>query len=138
MESTTEPSLEGGLGIYRPVGSVSFDELTTMIRDAVAFCAARHIRELLVDTTRTTGFNSPSTLQRFTAVESWAGVGMGRVRLAVIARAEHIDPRRFGVTVAHNRGLSSNIFSTEAQARAWLDAMRAGTSEIAPDTREAH
>jgi hypothetical protein len=35
-----------------------------------------------------------------------------------------IDPRKFGVTVARNRGLVSNIFTTEAEARVWLDAKK--------------
>jgi hypothetical protein len=33
-----------------------------------------------------------------------------------------IHPQKFGVLVAANRGLSSNIFPTEREARAWLDA----------------
>jgi hypothetical protein len=32
-----------------------------------------------------------------------------------------IDPAKFGVTVAANRGLVSNVFTTEAEAVAWLD-----------------
>jgi hypothetical protein len=40
----------------------------------------------------------------------------------MVARAEMIHPHKFGVTVARNRGLVSNIFPTESEARAWLDA----------------
>jgi hypothetical protein len=40
----------------------------------------------------------------------------------MVARAEMIDPEKFGVTVAANRGLVSNIFTTELEARAWLHA----------------
>ena len=35
-----------------------------------------------------------------------------------------IDPQRFGVTVAVNRDLISNIFTTEAETRALLDVKR--------------
>ena len=42
----------------------------------------------------------------------------------MVARAEMIDPNKFGVTVAANRGLVSNIFTTETEARAWLNARR--------------
>jgi len=35
-----------------------------------------------------------------------------------------IDREKFGVTVAANRSLTSNVFTTEAEARAWLDAHR--------------
>jgi hypothetical protein len=40
----------------------------------------------------------------------------------MVARAEMIDPQKFGVTVAALRGLVSNVFTTEVEARAWLDA----------------
>lgn len=133
----TEPSLDGELGVIRPVGPASFEELSAMIRDAIAFCAMHQIRELLVDTTGATGFESPSTTERFQAVEAWAAAGMGRVRLAVVAEAEHIDPRRFGVTVAHNRGMLSNIFAAESEARAWLEAMRTARPGNASDPRDA-
>jgi hypothetical protein len=42
----------------------------------------------------------------------------------MVARAEMIDPEKFGVTVAAMRGLASNIFATEAEARAWLTDIR--------------
>jgi hypothetical protein len=42
----------------------------------------------------------------------------------MVARAELIDPQKFGVTVSANRGLVSNIFTTEGEALAWLDAKR--------------
>ena len=56
---------------------------------------------------------------------AWAEEARGSLRLVMVARAEMIDPRKFGVTVAANRGLESNIFPTEAEARDWLDARRA-------------
>jgi len=33
-----------------------------------------------------------------------------------------IDPQKFGVTVALNRGLICDVFTTEAEAIAWLDS----------------
>jgi hypothetical protein len=114
--------VEGGRGFYRPVGSVSFEQAATMVRAAVAAAHTNHIRELLVDTTALIGFPSPDTLQRFLAAVEWAAAGRSDVILAMVARAEMIDPDRFGVIVARNRGLTSNIFTTEQEARAWLDA----------------
>jgi hypothetical protein len=49
----------------------------------------------------------------------WASIARG-LRLAVVARAELIDPERFGITVARNRGLSANVFTSEAEAIDWL------------------
>lgn len=114
--------MEMGRGLYRPVGSVSFDEAAAMVRAAIAFARSKQARELLVDTTMLIGFPSPNTFQRFLAVVDWAEEARGGLCLAMVARAEMIDPRKFGVTVAANRGLASNIFTTDVEARAWLDA----------------
>ena len=114
--------VEGRRGIYRPVGSVSFREAATLVRAAIAVARSKEAEELLVDTTALTGFSSPDTFERYLAVVEWAEEARGGVRLAMVARAEMIDPQRFGVTVAANRSLVSNIFTTEREARAWLDA----------------
>ena len=116
--------VEGRRGIYRPVGSVSFREAATLVRAAIAVARSKEAEELLVDTTALTGFPSPDTFERYLAVVGWAEEARGGVRLAMVARAEMIDPRRFGVTVAANRSLVSNIFTTEEEARAGLDAIR--------------
>ncbi|MBL8793218.1 MAG: hypothetical protein JNM56_04880 [Planctomycetia bacterium] len=116
--------VEAGRGFYRPVGSVSFDEAVARVRAAIAAACSDQAKDLLVDTTALTGFHSPDTFQRFLAAVAWAEAALGRLHLAMVARAELIDPRKFGVTVAINRGLVSNIFTTEAEARAWLDAKR--------------
>ena len=114
--------LEGARAVYRPVGSVSFDEVVALVRAAIAAARSNQARDLLVDATALTGFSSPDTFQRFLAVVEWAEEARGSVRLAMVARPEMIDPHKFGVTVAVNRGLVSNIFTTEGEARAWLDA----------------
>jgi hypothetical protein len=116
--------LEGGRGIYRHVGSVSFDEAVALVRTAIALARSNQVRDLLVDTTALTGFPSPNTFERFLAAVEWAKEARGNLRLAMVARAEMIDPHKFGVTVAANRGLESNIFTTDVEARAWLDAGR--------------
>jgi hypothetical protein len=116
--------LEGGSGFYRPVGPVAFDEAVALVRAAVAATRRNQAQDILVDTTALTGFPSPTTIERFFAAVEWAVEAGGCLRLAMVARAEMIDPEKFGVTVARNRGLVSNIFTTEAEARAWLAAMR--------------
>jgi hypothetical protein len=42
--------------------------------------------------------------------------------MAMVARAEMIHPQKFGGLVAANRGLVSDIFTTEVEARDWLAA----------------
>ena len=122
MEELDGFVMEEGRGLYRPVGFVSFDEAVALVSAAIAAAQRNQVRDLLVDTTALRGFPSPDTFQRFLAVVAWSDEARGKVHLAMIARAEMIDPQKFGVTVAANRGMASNIFTTEVEARAWLDA----------------
>ena len=113
-------AVEEGRGVYRPVGCVSFDTAVDLVRAAIAAARTKELRDLLVDTTALTGFSSPDTFERFLAAVEWADEARRGVRLAMVARPEMIHPQKFGVLVAANRGLVSNIFPTEAEARAWL------------------
>jgi CheY-like chemotaxis protein len=114
--------VEDGHARYRPVASVSFDRAAAMVRVAIAAARRHRVSDLLVDTTGLTGFASPETFERFLAVVGWATEARGSVRLAMVARAELIDPQKLGVRVAADRDLVSDIFTTEAEARAWLAA----------------
>ena len=124
MEELDGFVIEEGRGIYRPVGSISFYEAVARVRAAIAAARMKKVRELLVDSTALTGFASPDTFQRFLASVAWSDEAKGGVCMAMVAKAEMIDPNKFGVTVATNRGLVSNVFTTEGEARAWLEARR--------------
>lgn len=115
-------TLEDGRALYRPAGSVSFDEAVALVRSAIAAALRNQVRSLLVNTTALTGFASPDTFERFLAAVAWAKEARAGVHLAMVARAEMIHPQKLGVLIAANRGLVSNIFTTEAEAHAWLDA----------------
>jgi hypothetical protein len=106
------------------VGTVTLDQAVGLVRDAIAAARRDGVRDLLVNTCGLYGFATPDTFQRFFAVVAWAAAASAVLRLVVVARAEVIDPQRFGVTVAANRGLVSNIVTTEAEAVAWLDSMQ--------------
>jgi hypothetical protein len=115
-------AIDGTRATYRPVGRMSFKRAVAIVRAAMEVASAKRARELLVDIRELTGFASPDTFERFLAAVQWAEVGAGRLRVSMVARPEMIDPQKFGVLVAANRGLVSNAFSDDAQARAWLDA----------------
>src|SRR5262245_46470601 len=126
MDEPSGFTIEAGRAVYRPSGTVTFDEAVALVRAAIAAACEKQARELLVDSTALIGFPSPNTFQRFLAAVGWAEEANGRLRLSMVARAELIDPQKFGMTVATNRGLTCNVFTTEAEASAWLDAKRAG------------
>ena len=121
MEEPVGFTWEGSRAVYRPAGSVTFDEAVVLVRTAIGVAYSGQGKDLLVDTTALTGFPSPDTFQRFLAAVAWAEQAEGRLRLAMVARPEMIDPQKFGVTVAPNRGLISNIFPSDSEARRWLD-----------------
>jgi CheY-like chemotaxis protein len=114
--------LEKGRGIYRPAGSVSFDQAVALVRAAIAAAHGHQVRGLLVNTIALTGFLTPDTFERFLMAVEWAEEARGGVHLALVARPEMIHPQKFGVLVAANRGLMSNVFTTEVEARSWLAA----------------
>ncbi len=105
---------------YRPVATVSLSGAITLISKAILFAREQRIRRLLVDITGLSGFAPPTLSERFRMVTDWANAAEGRVKLAMVAHPNMIDPERFGVTVAQNRGLNGNIFSSETEALTWL------------------
>jgi hypothetical protein len=92
-----------------------------MVSMAIAYAREQGVSELVANVSAVAGFSPPDTFARYCLVKQWVATAGGRVRLAVVAGAAMIDPDKFGVTVAANRGLSADIFMTEAEAIAWLD-----------------
>jgi len=105
--------------VFRPVGDLSFYDAVSIISESLSFATFLSFDRLLVDATQLTGFPAPTTWQRFWMATEWATITRS-LRLAVVARAELIDPDRFGVTVARNRGLFANVFTSEREAARWL------------------
>jgi hypothetical protein len=109
-----------GHAIHRPEGHVSFQEAGDLLSQAVVYCRENGIRRLLIDTTKLTGFGPVGTAGRFSVGERLAREAMAAVKVVMVVRPELFDPKRFGITVARNRGLFSNVFSSEAEAWTWL------------------
>jgi len=59
-------------------------------------------------------------MDRYSMGAQFAASAKFGLKVVLVAPPEVIDPNRFGVTVARNRGLDSNVFSSEAEAIAWL------------------
>ena len=116
--------ISGERGYFRPAAEVTLDQAVQMVGDAIVYARSRSLRELLVNIIGLTGFGPPTISQRYFIVEGWVAAARGQLRLAVACRPELIDPNKFGVTVAVNRGLDADVFSSESQAEAWLDGRR--------------
>jgi hypothetical protein len=125
MSSPEHFKITASHGEYRPVGEVSFPEAIALMCAALTYARESHVGKLLVDTRGLGGFGPPSTLERFQLGRDCAEAAKGAVIAAVVAKEEMIDPQRFGVTVARNRAMQVEVFTDEAEARAWLQAAEA-------------
>src|SRR6266550_7839133 len=103
---------------YRPTGQVSVPQMVQLVASAIAFAREQQLRKLLVVTSGLAVFKPPTLATRYFFIQEWARVASGMVIVAMVARPEMIDPQKFGVTVAANHGLRSDIFETESEEEA--------------------
>jgi hypothetical protein len=96
-----------------------FDDAIATVTAVVRRMLAQGLPHLLVDA-RQAGFDVPSLVDRLHMVRQWAEAAGGRVRIAVVAPPEFIDPERFGVVMAGQFGLAGEVFEGEPDAIAWL------------------
>lgn len=111
-------------GFYRPVGAVSAEQVVYMINGALARARELGLREIVVNLREIGELESPGREYRRWAVRIWSATAAPYLRVAVVARHEHICPRRSGILAAAEEGLRAEVFEAEADAVAWLDAGR--------------
>jgi hypothetical protein len=130
----------GSRGFFRPVAQVTFEQAVDLVERAIARARAQGLSDLLVDTTRLGGFTPPSVFARYAMATKWVGAAGASLRVAIVARAELIDPQKIGILVLQNRGGSGDVFTSETDALAWLDKRNRGTdaSERTRESRDAH
>jgi len=124
MKESTKVSgniqVSGDCAYYRPAGQLTLDEAIDLMDQTIAYVRDRRIPKLLFNARALFGFPSPSLPTRYFAVRRFAATGQGLVQVAMVIVAEHIDPEKFGVTVALNSGLKADVFSEEQEALEWL------------------
>jgi len=118
----------GKRGFYRPSARVSFEQAVEMVAGAMRESRSLGLADLLVNTKGLVGFGHPSIFARHTLAVEWARAAGTNLRVAVVARAELIDPQKIGVLMAQNRGVAGDVFTNEAEAIAWLDSHLANAS----------
>ena len=120
MEAPEFYSLEEGYAVLRPRGELPLQEAIDLITRAIVFARESGVRRLLVVLHEVTGLQSPGLAARYQFVRQWARASEGLVRLSLALPEEMIDQNRFGLTVAANAGMTTDIFVDEAEALAWL------------------
>jgi len=114
--------LAGTRGFYRPVAQVSFEQAVDLVADAMRHARDLGLADLLANTTRLTGFASPSVFARYAMATKWAENTGPTLRVALVATPEMVDPQRIGVLMMQNRGGNGDVFHDEESALTWLDS----------------
>jgi hypothetical protein len=117
----------GDYAVLRPVGQESLDQVAEMVRRSIELAKKERVTKLLAVGTRLDSLPAPSLSQRFFIFSDWAATSLGRVRLSMVARPWMIDPQKFGILVGRNRGLISDVFTSEEEALHWLMTYRYGS-----------
>ena len=109
-----------GYGRYRMSGHGPLAEAANKVIEVIAFSRENGVQKLLVDTTKWTGHDSPNTFERYQVAAAFTEAAGSSIKMAMVVRPEMMDPDKFEVTVARNRGLIGNVFDSEQEALAWL------------------
>jgi hypothetical protein len=131
MRSRAHFDFGASRGYYRPVGSVSTGELADLVTATVRFSREQNLDALVINIAALTGFDSPGPAYRRWVVQRWAAAAGKQLRVAMVARREHICPAKTGLLVAAEEAFNANIFTSEAAAKAWLD----NSAHTSPRTR---
>lgn len=111
----------GQRAFYRPVGIVTLEVGIDMIVGAVRWAREQQMQDIVVNAHGLRGFSAPSTFARYDFGKRIADAA-GALHVAVVVAPELIDPQKLGALVAQNRGLTGDVFASEAAALEWLDA----------------
>ena len=114
---------------YRLQGTRSFpqavDDVDQCLREALESGA----RRVLIDIRELFGFPKPDVVARIGMIRRWADTAQGRLKMAIVSRAEIIDDERFGVVLAQSLGFDGNVFEHEEEARHWLEQSPGASDE---------
>ena len=109
-----------GIACLRLAGSYRFEAATALVTAALTHAFMQRQDRLLVVATDVVGFDSPGVPARHEMMRHWAAAAQAWVRLAIVVRAELIDPEKFGVIAARNFGFVTDVFEAEREALDWL------------------
>jgi hypothetical protein len=122
MQVDEQMTITDGVCTFRPFGKTSLVEGVERVTRVIAECRTRNVTKLLVDLTELFGYPIPTLADRFWMAQDWAQAAQGKLVIAFVALPEYIDPKKFGVKAAADAGLKGEVFTTVADAQAWLQA----------------
>jgi hypothetical protein len=105
---------------YRLEGTRTFPQAVEDVDQCLREALESGARRVLIDVRDLVGFARPDVVARIGMIRRWAETAQGRVKMAIVSRAEIIDEERFGVVLAQSLGFDGNVFEHEEEARLWL------------------
>jgi hypothetical protein len=120
--------------IFRIEGSQPFAQAVGEVDACLRQAVENGDRRVLVDVRGLTGFAKPDVLARVGMVRRWASTAQGRLKVAVISRAEIDDAERFDVVLAKGLGFEGDVFETEEDAIQWLEQEPALWTGLRPES----
>jgi hypothetical protein len=103
-------------------GEFEYDSMKKSFDKAFDEASEKVLAKILFDGIKITG-TPPTTLERFNLGEYAAELcwQFGKpIRIALAAKIPIVDPKRFGETVARNRGANGKVFTDLEEAKDWL------------------
>ena len=116
----------GTRGFYRPLRHATFEQAVDLVAEAMVFARESNCVDLLVSVYGFIGLQPPTVFARYDLAVKWARSAGSKLRVAMVTPAELIDPEKIGVLMAQNRGVTGDVFTSEAAAIAWLDSRQRG------------
>jgi hypothetical protein len=101
----------------RMFGEFVLERFNQSISRISTVCRELKLGFLLIDVSKMQG--EPTMSERF-ELASHAAVAANKMKVAMVVAPEHMEPRKFGVLVARNRGLTIDIFTSRRKALEWL------------------
>jgi hypothetical protein len=107
-----------GYLVARFIGTAMPGEVSQRFELIAEHCKRTNNDKLLIDTT---GFNVKVTLvDRFLLGERLGIFARYKIKVVFVSRPEQLDPRKFAVMVAQNRGVDVDAFTDFQAAEEWL------------------
>lgn len=111
----------GQRAFYRPVLTANFQDALRLCMVAVTWAREQGCDDMLVNVYGIRGIENLTTFMRYEVAVSWAQAA-GTLRVALVVPGHLMDPQKFAMLMAHNRGVNGDVFTNEAEALQWLNA----------------
>ena len=138
MSMLQETHPDGDLLRVHATGEFSLEEAKRNFLEMMEAVAAHSSKRVLVDGQTVTG--NPRAMERFLYGEFTADAvtehqtrsASGPIRFACVLKEPVLDPKRFGETVAVNRGMLIRVFDNLEEAIHWLATTQVAANSFCP------